>query len=92
MTALHKTWLWPDRTIGKKESRVLREEHNALVNSHEEHNALVNSHADLLAACESLVGQVNGLVLVNLPGAAQIGVRLAMSDARAAIAKARGDA
>ena len=82
MTALHKTWLWPDRTIGKKESRVLREEHNALV----------NSHADLLAACESLVGQVNGLVLVNLPGAAQIGVRLAMSDARAAIAKARGDA
>ena len=27
-----KTWLWPDRVIGKRESRELREEHNALVN------------------------------------------------------------
>jgi hypothetical protein len=27
-----KCWLWPDRTIGKAESRQLREEHNALVN------------------------------------------------------------
>ena len=27
-----RTWLWPDRTIRKPESRVLREEHNALVN------------------------------------------------------------
>lgn len=27
-----KSWLWPDRTIGKAESRALREEHNALVN------------------------------------------------------------
>jgi hypothetical protein len=26
------TWLWPDRTIGKAESRELREEHNAVVN------------------------------------------------------------
>lgn len=26
-----RTWLWPDRTIGKRESRDLREEHNALV-------------------------------------------------------------
>lgn len=27
-----QSWLWPDRTIGKRESRKLREEHNALVN------------------------------------------------------------
>lgn len=27
-----RCWLWPDRTIGKKESRALREEHNGLVN------------------------------------------------------------
>ena len=27
-----KTWLWPDHTISKSESRTLREEHNALVN------------------------------------------------------------
>ena len=25
-------WLWPDREIGKRLSRVLREEHNAVVN------------------------------------------------------------
>ena len=27
-------WLWPDKNIAKRESRKLREEHNALVNSH----------------------------------------------------------
>lgn len=27
-----KTWLWPDRAIGKRESRELREAHNATVN------------------------------------------------------------
>jgi hypothetical protein len=26
------SWLWPDRVIGKRESRLLREEHNALIN------------------------------------------------------------
>jgi hypothetical protein len=26
------SWLWPDRVIGKRESRRLREEHNDLVN------------------------------------------------------------
>lgn len=29
-----KPWLWPDRTIGKRESRALREEHNAAVEEH----------------------------------------------------------
>lgn len=28
-----KTWLWPDRVIGKRESRRLREEHNTMVNA-----------------------------------------------------------
>jgi hypothetical protein len=27
-----KPWLWPDRVISKRESRVIREEHNAAVN------------------------------------------------------------
>lgn len=27
-----KPWLWPDHVIGKRESRRLREEHNAAVN------------------------------------------------------------
>ena len=30
-----KSWLWPDHNIGKRESRQLREEHNAVVNNHE---------------------------------------------------------
>ena len=30
------TWHWPDHVIGKRESRRLREEHNALANSHSE--------------------------------------------------------
>lgn len=31
-----RPWHWPDHNIGKRESRRLREEHNATVNSHEE--------------------------------------------------------
>jgi hypothetical protein len=29
-----RPWLWPDHTIGKRESRELREEHNRAVNDH----------------------------------------------------------
>lgn len=29
-----QSWLWPDHNIGLRESRKLREKHNALVNSH----------------------------------------------------------
>ena len=29
-------WLWPDHIISRKQSYFLREEHNALVNSHAE--------------------------------------------------------
>lgn len=39
------SWLWPDRTIGKRESRQLREEHNALV----------NASAELVAACQAVL-------------------------------------
>ena len=31
-----QSWLWPDHTIGKRESRQLREEQNALVNAYNE--------------------------------------------------------
>ena len=44
----HKTWLWPDRTIGKRESRVLRDEHNDAINTLEE----------LLAACERVLRSI----------------------------------
>jgi len=39
-----KCWLWPDHTIGKRESRRLREKHNALVNLNDE----------LLAVCKEI--------------------------------------
>lgn len=39
------SWLWPDRVIGKRESRRLREEHNRVV----------NNHAELLQACQLLL-------------------------------------
>ena len=35
-TAPFTSWLWPDHRIGIRESCRLREEHNALVNSHAE--------------------------------------------------------
>jgi len=42
MTQAHTAFHWPDHVIGKRESRHIREEHNALY----------NSHADLLAALQ----------------------------------------
>lgn len=39
------SWLWPDRIIRKRESRRLRDEHNALV----------NSHAELLEVCSAFL-------------------------------------
>jgi len=31
-----KPWLWPNRTISKQESGILREEHNEAINQREE--------------------------------------------------------
>lgn len=39
-------WLWPDHVIGKRESRRLREEHNALVNAY--NDLLKNSEAECI--------------------------------------------
>lgn len=36
MSAPTLSWLWPDHVIGKRESRRLRDEHNALVNHYVE--------------------------------------------------------
>jgi hypothetical protein len=44
-------WLWPDRVIGKRESRLLREEHNRVV----------NFNAELLAALERVRFHPNNL-------------------------------
>ena len=45
------TWHWPDHVIGKRESRRLREEHNALANSHHE----------LMAALDSMIFRLSTL-------------------------------
>lgn len=48
-----QSWLWPDRVIGKRESRTLRDEHNALVNSHAE---LLEQARGLLLQFRKLTG------------------------------------
>lgn len=44
-----KFWHWPDHVAGKRETRRLREEHNAAM----------NSRAELLEALEHLTGQID---------------------------------
>lgn len=71
-----KSWLWPDRTIGKRESRVLREEHNALL----------NEAANIVAVLQTMTNVIN----VKEPDA--ILVFAAIEKARAALAKWEGGA
>ena len=75
-----QSWLWRDRNFGKRESRLLREEHNRTV----------QQHADLLSALEPITRCVS----INGPAGttAYIIADANMARARAAIAKARGDA
>jgi hypothetical protein len=54
-----KSWLWPDRAIGKVGSRQLREEHNAVVNSHD---ALLEA---LKAAIERMEAVAEGIPVEN---------------------------
>ena len=68
-------WLWPDHVIGKRESRKLREEHNALI----------NSHAELLEALRELLVEYDQHIPEDC-GCAK--VLTAATMARAAIAKA----
>ena len=60
-----KSWLWPDRTIGKMESRILRDEHNAAV----------NEVTALRARCERLEAALTS-ILTTLDGWAD-GARIA---------------
>ena len=85
MTTKHMSWLWPDHVIGKRESRRLREEHNAVV----------NSQAELLEACELCVEELFQLHEQTHPDCIadrpkRCPSRAALEKARAAIAKAKG--
>lgn len=59
-TPVFDSFLWPDHVIGKRESRTIREEHNALVNAHA---ALLAENAALRAALESAGIRFNSLAL-----------------------------
>lgn len=70
---------WPDHVIGKRESRRIRDEHNALYNSHAE---LAAALADLFEQCAMMHkywGEGNNTVAADA----------AQDRARAALAKAR---
>jgi hypothetical protein len=70
-------WLWPDHVVGTRESRELRESHNALV----------NNHAALLAERDRLT-QCLTRTLAALPGCATRGeyfVEAILSDIRSAL-------
>ena len=72
------SWLWPNHTIGVKESRQLREEHNALVNSHAELlDALAYAEAAFVMLSRGLVDESEPFALKNF------------YSVRAAIAKAQ---
>ncbi len=80
MNAPFHAWLWPDRVIGKRESRRLREEQNALV----------NSHADLLAALEKFIDTAE---MQKAGGDSMLKIQFngpALTSARAAISRAKG--
>ena len=72
-------WLWPDHVIGKRESRRLREEHNALANEQAELLKALGEIAD--DACWSDEDTVESL-RVRLDNLSEY--------ACAAIAKAKG--
>lgn len=69
-----RPWLWPDHVIGKRASRLLREEHNAVV----------NSHAELLEAAGLVLGWIDRAIPTNEIDAE------AVAALRAAIATAEG--
>ena len=72
----HESWLWPDHAIGKRESRRLRDEHNATV----------NSRAELLAMCqrvESWLRELPSSEKESIPGIGNVIYNLAAANAKA---------
>lgn len=51
-------WHWPDHVIGKRESRRLREEHNALANSHHELLSIAQAYRNMLKTMAHTDGEV----------------------------------
>ena len=81
-TPKQTTWNWPDHIIRKRESRQLREEHNALA----------NEHAELLDALRECITNSNAYCFASDPTIPKLRARLyAITDhVRATITKAAG--
>lgn len=58
MNRKQTTWHWPDHVISKRESRRLREEHNALANSHHELLSIAEAYRNLLKTMAHTDGEV----------------------------------
>lgn len=84
----HNTcWLWPDRTIGKQESRQLREEHNAVVHEVDRLKAL---NADLVSALTGTLSAMDAVATgATLTTPEQFAQNI-RAQARTALAKAAG--
>jgi len=86
-----RSWLWPDRTIGKRESRELREEHNRVINLNA---GLLDTLRMVQVACDNVGIKLDKAFVWSRGGWSQSeghGERIYLLDAiNAAIAKATG--
>lgn len=80
----HQAFLWPDHNIGKRESRAIREAHNALYNDYHEILEALKPFATV--PCEHR-GNIHCTMLPKGSGVKMC----APCAARAAIAKATGE-
>jgi hypothetical protein len=76
----HAAFHWPDREIGKRESRLIRDEHNALYNSHAELLVAISALAEAYFPWAGAVAKTQG----------ESSLAAHVRNARAAIAKANG--
>ena len=72
-------FLWPDHVIGKRESRRIRDEHNALYNSHAE---LAAAMGDLFEQCAMMHKHWGEGSNAKEAGAAQERARAALAGAQ----------
>ena len=81
MNNQHPACHWPDHVIGKRESRRIREAHNALY----------NSHAELLAALQKALDTLQTTQLsARLTGLEREMIVIRCEDIQTVLAKAKG--
>lgn len=78
------TWHWPDHVIGKRESRRLREEHNALANSHAELMKVIRDALESLAADYEHMCDIGKPHEIDEAGEIYMGAKVALAKAKEA--------